>query len=188
MQYDLFFSSFHSVSPASRLLILIADESVIIYNKHFRIPASPRNFSRSIIVRFVATAHMRMQLFHTSACRLALRKRSEASPPAACRLFCLSPRPPGFSNFQTLSFDPQPHNEQRGPRSITAENPGASFLSPVLAPLSLSLLYPPPFVLPSRTHTNVRGTRAHARTQRRGARPFYSPRSVPPPARPALSS
>lgn len=51
MQYDLFFSSFHSVSPASRLLILIADESVIIYNKHFRIPASPRNFSRILNYR-----------------------------------------------------------------------------------------------------------------------------------------
>lgn len=141
--------------------MIIADESVIIYNKYFQIPASPRDFSRSIIVRFVATAHMRMQLFYTSACRLALRKRSKASPPAACRLFFLSPRPPGFSNFQTLSFDPQPHNEQRGSRSITAENPGASFLSSVLAPLSLSLSYTLRLLSYPLVHTQTCAERVH---------------------------
>lgn len=154
---------------------------MIIYNNHFRLLASSHNFSRPVM-RFMATACNHTQLFHTSA----LRKRIGASPPAACRLSFPPPRPSGFSSFQTLSFDPQPRNEQRGPRSITVESPGASFLSPVLAPLSLSytlrlLSYP-------LVHTQTCAGRMHMLEHTRHARPFYSPRSVPPPARPPLSS
>lgn len=75
-----------------------------------------------------------------------------------------------------------------GPRSITAKNPGASPFSRSFSRLSLSL-FPIPFVFYStlvymhiHIYTRACATRTHIQ------RPFYSPRFVPPPQHPPLSS
>lgn len=110
----------------------------------------------------------------------ALRKRSEASPSAACRLFFLSLSSlcPAFPTFRpSLST----RSEQRGPRSITAENPGgASFLSPVLTPLSLSLSYTLHLLSYPLVHIQTCAERVHmlGHTQRRAAFLLSSIRSA----------
>lgn len=116
--------------------------------------------------RLIATARNCTQLFRTFACRLPSGRAARLlrPPPVAFSSSLLLVRP-AFPAFRPSRSTRSHAANNEAPRSITAENPGASFLSSVLAPfsLSLSLLHPPSFVLPSRTHTNARGTRAHAR-------------------------
>lgn len=137
--------------PSSLITI---DNNGDYYSNRFWVLASPYNLSQLIIEYFITRARIARNYFVSSL--------------AACRLSFLPSRPSGFSSSQTLSLESRPYNE-RGPRSITAKNPAATFLSLVFIRLSLSpfffLLHPPSFVLPSRTRIYVY---AHARVRSLG--------------------
>lgn len=158
---------------------------MIIYNNYFRI----RYWQVPVIFRdqlsCVSTARNRTQLYLCVSS--ALRKRSEASPPAVCHLFFLSLPVRLFQLSDPLLQPAANEAHVRSPLRTRAAHP---FSRPFLH-LSLSLFHSltPSAFCPTLSYTHKRVQNACTCSDTlNDLRPFYSPRSVPPPARPPLSS
>lgn len=155
---------------------------MIIYNNFWQIPAISRDQ-----LSYVSTARNRTQLFYTSACRLPSGREAKLlrPPPVA---FSSSPSP-SVRLFQLSDplFQPAANNEAhvRSPLRTRAAHP---FSRPFLR-LSLFHSLTPSVFCPTLSHTHKRVRNACTCSDTlNDVRPFYSPRSVPPPARPPLSS